>query len=1249
MTSMTLLWTTLPAGIRRIEGEWHARFSVFISPRLEGLQDKDLTLSDFPKFVDWPATLRAASSEGIGFVVQVSDGHQVIAETTVRPLASGAQSDAPDSTAWRSIFPETTTVQAFDAPKNVMLTARRVDSYPAGEIVVAIREAYGDALAYELGVDPKPPELSAFKTAASTARASGRSGNGSPIEQFVRFHRRSEKTANRRLKARSDDCADFHQTIAALGTHPRLMRKLGLVLDIDIPAANLGLDVPDRDLRIRVVPVDANFSGASHACHWTAIEYDTAASDTFRIFAAAHRKNVVRGGFQALGGAKMSIALEKIEHAAFALIQHRQQVLGEREPLPALLQGGMRLTRADIPATIATAMVQQSQLEQTLGRRKLMRQSGVLDCPVDAEPLYAEDLTRGHRIDVRDAPDGHWRSLCRRQVRYQSGDWFWPAADGSVEDEGVIEPVVYKDDNADQSALRTTEDLFEWDGWSLVVPRPDHPGDDSKPVFDGCRPDGKPPFSAQFEVPAGSLQPQRFGRCYQFRARAVDLAGNSLTSDEADAIASAMTAPNIATDPVCCLRVESAKPPVVFRAQPRGPGEAGDIIVLRDAELPQHRTETFRVHVLPPEVPLRIAEKHGTFDGMSAEDSWRLIHEHRGKLSFESPEDESADERKNGKRTIKEPSTAKEIYTPYLPDPMVTRAVLVLPDGTGRIDMPAFDDLPRHMQGRELARSCSLVVRPGKTEVRARVTGRRVTLEVPRGRVQTIRIAAKLSADELSIAALARPEWHASSNGRKSQADIITRELTAAAAGGAAPLLAPSREIRIVHATQRPLTDPRFGRPLILPRALNTTTALLADDALQFDRPSTGRIDVYARWEDPIDDPNADRWRITQNEIHAGGVRIDDDDGKPFDPVEISEPARSPLSHDFGDTKHREVSYQAVATSRFVDFYPASLTGDPANVTRSSQPVTLHVPSTAPPASPDISYVVPTFRRNDSPPHAREAAIERTAEQIGEGLRVYMNRGWFSSGKAERLALVVATPRTPERLQQEVSSWGMNPLRISAPLPGPLQLKHVWGGAERFNDWSLDDGPVGLVIHDVHFSKTHGLPFADIEFLSQRSFMPFVRLALARYQEHAIDTCKLSRIVHADFVPLAPGRAVTVKKTGRANWSLTMRGYSYTEPGKSDNLTSVVQAHIEYMESALAGNAASWRPLGRPVTLTPSSVEPWRYHWTGRVRIDDRKFLSARWRRRLVIQEFELFGQTGSPDVPLAERSRLISAHTVKI
>ncbi len=716
----------------------------------------------------------------------------------------------------------------------------------------------------------------------------------------------------------------------------------------------------------------------------------------------------------------------------------------------------------------------------------------------------------------------------------------------------------------------------------------------------------------------------------------MDLAGNSLSAKEADELPKG-PAESPVTDPVCCLRVESAKPPVVFRAQPRGPGEAGDVIVLRDAESREYRTHEFRLHVAPPEVPLRIAEKHGVFDGLSASDSWRMISGHRGDVGHDE------------KGEVREAIAGKEFYTPYLPDPIVRRATLSLPDGGGNIDMPRFDDLPRSARGRELARSCQLVVRPGRDRVQARVSDREVFLEVPKGRVQTVHLAAKLEADGMSVIAFAHPDWHGSDS---AAFEKVRQKLADAAAKGEAPLLAPSRAVTIVYATQRPLMTPAFGRPLILPRQADSTSAVLVDDALQFDRPSTGRIDAYAEWQDPLDDPADDGWRTSNGELYAGGVRIGEDDGKPLDPLEMPESARSPLAHDFGDTRHREVTYRAQATSRFVEFYPESLTANVDNVTLWSEPVTLHVPGTAPPAVPDVAYVIPTFSVGESRGDTHNLDSERTAERSGEGLRVYMNRGWFSSGIGEKLALVVATtPDLPEALQGVVSEWGVNPLRDSAPLPGPLQMEHVWGGAERMSGWPLDGGTVGLVVHEVQFSEEHKLPFVDIEFLAQRAFMPLVRLAVARYQEHAIENCKLSSIVHADFVPLAPGRAVTIRKVADATWSLAMRGYSYADSGSGSFIdrTSVVLAHVEFMPQDLPEDPAGWRTLSEVIRLQAESVEPWRYHWKGQLRIDDPQYLSGLYRRRIVVQEFEPFESAGAPDVPLQDRSRLVSAHAVPI
>ena len=81
---MTLMWTALPAGMRRgANGEWLARVSVFLSPRLEVTGD-DAPLSAFPEFIDWPKTLRELGTDGIEFLVHMHDGEGVVASVTAR-------------------------------------------------------------------------------------------------------------------------------------------------------------------------------------------------------------------------------------------------------------------------------------------------------------------------------------------------------------------------------------------------------------------------------------------------------------------------------------------------------------------------------------------------------------------------------------------------------------------------------------------------------------------------------------------------------------------------------------------------------------------------------------------------------------------------------------------------------------------------------------------------------------------------------------------------------------------------------------------------------------------------------------------------------------------------------------------------------------------------------------------------------------------------------------------------------------
>jgi hypothetical protein len=62
------------------------------------------------------------------------------------------------------------------------------------------------------------------------------------------------------------------------------------------------------------------------------------------------------------------------------------------------------------------------------------------------------------------------------------------------------------------------------------------------------------------------------------------------------------------------------------------------------------------------------------------------------------------------------------------------------------------------------------------------------------------------------------------------------------------------------------------------------------------------------------------------------------------------------------------------------------------------------------------------------------------------------------------------------------------------------------------------------------FDKARGLWFADltIDLADVAAYSPFVRLALVRYQPHALDDARISRVVLAGFAQLTPDRSALV-------------------------------------------------------------------------------------------------------------------------
>ena len=298
--------------------------------------------------------------------------------------------------------------------------------------------------------------------------------------------------------------------------------------------------------------------------------------------------------------------------------------------------------------------------------------------------------------------------------------------------------------------------------------------------------------------------------------------------------------------------------------------------------------------------------------------------------------------------------------------------------------------------------------------------------------------------------------------------------------------------------------------------------------------------------------------------------------------------------HEFGDTRFRLVRYRLRATTRFREYLPPELYAQLDQVSREGPPLDqsrlrvvahgggidddpgaallpdnvadiephgLVVPASAPPLAPRVVYTLPTFRWRRS---GGIADVERISVREGDALRVYLDRPWFSSGDGELLAVVVAAPVSgrgaarfsaiPQALSDRVTQWGLDPLwdsslpRVAAEAADfPLRVAEA---SIRLPDGA---GSVLAVAHCVAWSAERQLWYCDIEIATGASYMPFVRLALARYQPNALADALLSPIVLADFAQVLPRRRAVLRREGnrvtaRLYGPVPMRGPMRLDP-----------------------------------------------------------------------------------------------------
>lgn len=1035
---------------------------------------------------------------------------------------------------------------------------------------------------------------------------------------------------------------DFHKMVAALGDYPNLLRYLGLVVDLEV---TLPANLPAAPGKVQVIP---NLPMAVAATHYSPKTHYQLSDDRFLARPRPVNPEISEGLLRLNDANLFAVQQVDVAGGGIKLQNMATNVLGLRllgeEPanapdesgVPALQTAGISIVRPEKKAVLQQTFVKSYALNAALAvvdNSPLLPLASGQPAPPPDDELYAEDVVRGYRIDVWDDQAAQWRSLCQRLGDYQ---FLEPAGGGAPislnneADEGFVqmgatEPL----DSAAPRVLRTHESLFTWDGWSLSAPRPgqailpDHTtGDVDNPAVT--------PFKMEsiFRATPGSLPRLRFGYSYKLRARVTDLAGNSVFNPGEPPFE--IDQPEITTQ-FTFRRFEPVSPPPIMLREVPKEGESLETITVRSTVEDPPATiaaQASERHVAPPKTAQLMAERHRKFDGAAG------MLKDQAAYDLASREAASITHRLNlatgdlelipGVQKVDDPAQKREYWlqtndsfdVAYLPDPFA-RGVLLLglpgmptPDAVmDDVNRLAFQGSWPDLQPFRL-RLQGLAAGAAPAQPLWDGANRLLTVQVPQGESFTVRICSYFLPEDL--AQMAIWGWTEEAN----PADLV--QLRAEAENGRNWLHLPFRTLLLIHAVQQPLQIPRFNALAVSPaRQVGDTDAALTG-ALAVDGKSTGKVDLRAAWADPLDNPadpaNQPDSDTVNQEMQVAELLLPDpnDDAPTFAAIlaAMGSPETA-VRHALGDTKYHRVTYTPLASTRFREHFPPAITDDPQNLVRplpteAPLPTDLDIPNTARPAAARPQYLLPTFQWSES-----EAGGIKTRVRRGGGLRVYLERPWFSSGAGELLgALVKPAGMAPgsadaDTLKKYTSEWGMDPLWQAAEV-APLRLNHFVNPARTGHNLSLAE-LASPAVHVAGFAPTYdasrGLWFADIEMNVAESYFPFVRLALARYQPISVPGAHLSRVVLTDFIQVVPHRQVTYDLNNAVAGGMlpvTVTGPGYFNPDNNIYGPSIMVARLERRQFGDADphNELGWEPFAATV-LKSSSAGGFNQIWQG--------------------------------------------------
>ena len=287
------------------------------------------------------------------------------------------------------------------------------------------------------------------------------------------------------------------------------------------------------------------------------------------------------------------------------------------------------------------------------------------------------------------------------------------------------------------------------------------------------------------------------------------------------------------------------------------------------------------------------------------------------------------------------------------------------------------------------------------------------------------------------------------------------------------------------------------------------------------------------------------------------------------------------LAYAFKDGRARNLKLRPVATSRFTAYFPPEETSqdlDKIGRYDSAANDFKNVPDfwvdcTFRPPPPTVDRALPVFIWDYERKSRNHFTFSRKSF-----IRIFLQPDWYASGEGEQLAIVFdKAVRTVcdyddtgdyAAFGRFVTRWGRDAIRATAAVTGLRPENIIRAGKE--NEVTIgvpgmlhpgaSDDPAAATIAPLEVLLVPLRPeldpelglYCDIELGVPKgkpdqflpSYMPFVQLGLARYQEHAVDGLQLSRpIEHTG--QLLPYRFGEVRVIGPSTVRVMLKGQNY--------------------------------------------------------------------------------------------------------